>query len=65
MTKQANPLEPRFAAAELANARRAEFENLLERDRRTEWRLFWCELIALVYLAEFAIWVLGLGYQGR
>jgi len=54
-------LKERFAAEELANARQTEFEDILAKDRRTEWRLLWCELIALGFLADFAIWAFDLG----
>jgi hypothetical protein len=65
MTDRPNLLRERFVADDLANARQAEFENIIERDRRTEWRLFWCELIALLLLVEFAVWALSLSLQGR
>ena len=65
MTNPLSVLKERFAAEDLANTARQEFENMIEKDRRAEWRLFWSELIALLLLIEFAVWALGLGYQGR
>ena len=65
MTDRPNLLKERFAADDLAKARQTEFDNIVERDRRTEWRLFWSELIVLLLLIEFAVWALSLGLQGR
>jgi hypothetical protein len=65
MSGQPGQLKERFAADDLAEARRTEFENILVRDRKAEWRLFWSELIALMLLIDFAIWALSLNLQGR
>jgi hypothetical protein len=65
MTTQPNSLENRFAADDGTSAHRKEFETVLERDRRAEWRLFWAELIALALFVEFALWALGLNYLVR
>jgi hypothetical protein len=65
MSDPTNPLRDRFAADDVAEARRTEFENILVRDRKSEWRLFWSEVIALMLLVNFAIWALSLSFQGR
>lgn len=65
MTSRPNPLEERLSALESANARRTEFENIVAKDRRIEWRLLWSEVVALILLIDFAIWALSLSTHGR
>ena len=37
-----------------------DFEQMLAADRRSEWRLFWVEMVALACMAAAALWTLGL-----
>jgi hypothetical protein len=62
MTMQPNTPEQRYSTDDFTSGRRTEFETVLERGRRTEWRLFWGELIVLTCLLGLGFWTLGLGF---